>query len=133
MLTGGLLAATDDPPIPKLDNAITELECLPVVRGENNGTSISDVSENVEDLRSGFDVKLAGWLVGDNEIGFSGEGTRDGDALLFTSGELPWSVRDAITESNGFEEFRRAFASCAFADTAFDEWQRDVRAGGKGR
>lgn len=133
LLTGGLLAATDNPPIPKLNDAIAELECLPVVRGEDNCSTISDVSEDIEDLRASVDVKLAGWLVRDDEIGFRGEGPRDGDALLFATGKLPGTVPDAITEANGLEEFRRAFTTRAFADAAFDEWQRDVRAGGQGR
>lgn len=71
-------------PVATLQGPIADLECLPVVVGEDDGAVFGDVREDVEYLSAGVDVEFAGGLVGDDQVWFGRQGAGDGDALLTT-------------------------------------------------
>ena len=60
----------------------------------------SKTGEQIENHLPGTLVQIPGWLVGQQERGIAGEGARDGNALLFPSGEFPGSMVRAVTQSD---------------------------------
>ena len=56
---------------------------------------------------AGLGIEITGGLIGQHEHGVHDEGSGQGDSLLFTSGELSWSVIESVAEANlGQQGFR---------------------------
>ena len=62
-----------------------------------------EVEQHVHDLRARLAVEVAGWFVGKQQIGLGGEGSGDGDTLLFAAGELRRVMRQAVAETDRLE------------------------------
>lgn len=47
---------------------------------------VTDIAQKACDIASGERIKVAGWLIGDDEAWAMDERTRQGDTLLFATG-----------------------------------------------
>ena len=59
-----------------------------------------------------FGVEVAGGLVRQDHIGIVRERTRDGDALLFATGEMAARARQFFAQADGIEQLGRARPAC---------------------
>ena len=69
-----------------------------------------ELEQQVADALAGVAVEVAGGLVGEQHVGFGGEGAGDGDALLLATGELARVVPQALAEADAIEQVAGAFA-----------------------
>jgi hypothetical protein len=63
-------------------------------------TPFAKIGKQIENHLPGTFVQIPGWLVGQKERRIAGESARDGNALLFPSGEFPGSMVRAVTQSD---------------------------------
>jgi hypothetical protein len=67
-----------------------------------------DSLKDVEDALGIVGVEIARGLVGEEKARFVGQGARDGDALLFASGEMVGAALELVAEAHEIEEIRGA-------------------------
>ena len=67
-----------------------------------------DLENQPYDLLGGFRVKVAGWLVGEKNLGTIHEGPGNGDALLLASRKLDGIVMQTIFQTDPFEKLSGA-------------------------
>lgn len=65
--------------------------------------------QKIADALTGVAVEIAGGFVGEEHVGLGGEGTGNGHALLFATGELAWRVSQALAQADPLQQFRGAF------------------------
>src|SRR5690349_15152805 len=80
----------DEAALLQLDDALAHLvhDVLVVRRHQHGGARPVDAVEQLHDADGGLRVEVTGRLVGDEELGPVHEGSRDGHALLLTTGQL---------------------------------------------
>lgn len=102
---GGFLVA-DDAAVFHGDNAFFEMvDDLFVVGGdEDGGAVVVDFFEEFDDFLAGEFVEIAGGLVGDEDFGLAGDGAGDGDALLFSAGEVAGEFVGFVEEADEVED-----------------------------
>ncbi len=66
-------------------------------------TPAAEIGEKVENQLAGALVQIAGRLVGEQQRGVAGEGARDGDALLLSSGKFSGAMFGAVGQPDFFE------------------------------
>ena len=60
------------------------------------------LGEQVEDIACGAGIQVAGWLVGDQQIGIVRQGAGDGGALLLTSGDHTGQLVGLVSQTDCF-------------------------------
>ena len=73
-----------------------------------------------------FGVKVAGGLVGEDQLGFADQGAGHGDALLLAAGELLGHVFGAVGEADALEHLGDAAFALGGGDLAVDQSHLDV-------
>src|SRR5262245_39715460 len=101
---------------------------FPVVSNHDDrlAVALTHIVEQADDLCCAIAVEVPGGLVGQQYLWFIGDGSRDGDALLFASRELRWAMIDALGQSHSLEQFRRTLSPFAFAQPSKGECQRNI-------
>ena len=69
-----------------------------------------EFQHQLDDLRAGGGVEVAGGLVGEQDFWLGDEGARQRDALLFAAGEVFWQVVGAGGEPHLAQRYLGAFA-----------------------
>jgi len=64
-----------------------------------------DTLDCFENEDAGFNIERAGGFIAEQDIGTLGDGTGDGDALLFAAGELSGEMVGSRSEADEFEGF----------------------------
>src|SRR5499427_921925 len=90
----GLVEPAGDPPVGEEDNPVGVAGSHRVVGDHDDGLAelAHAAAQQVQDLRAGAGVKVAGGLVGEDDFRPTGQGPRDGDALLLPAGQLRRAV-----------------------------------------
>ena len=72
----------------KQQDGVGDVDEVGVVGGDQGGHALGlhDGSEQAHDLLGGLGVELAGGLVGEQQLGASGQGAGDRDPLLLAAG-----------------------------------------------
>src|SRR5262249_41601093 len=106
-----------------------------VVRRHQRGDArVSDeLQQLVEDVGRGCWIEVAGWLIGQQQLGRVGERARYGGALLLSARQLGGLVREALTQSEHGEQLFGASLTGAARNTADHLWQQHVLERGKFR
>ena len=82
--------------------------------------------EEAHDVAAGGRVEVAGRLVGQDDLGVHRQGTRDGDPLHLTPGQLRRLVLHAVGEADPLEELLDPLPPPAGRHSAEEERQLDV-------
>ena len=109
-------------PCIQLPNLIT-LDCDAVVMGHNNGrqsTLAMQVADHIEYNPTGPMIKVAGWLICKKQLRFAHQSAGDGNALLFSAGDLTNFVVKTLTQADSLQNLR-CRSLCLFASTAANE------------
>jgi len=77
-----------------------------VVRDHHDGLLglVDRAAQEGQHLGTGAGVKVAGRLVGEDDLGTAGEGTGDGDALLLPAGQLCRAVRQPVAQTDDVDD-----------------------------
>src|SRR5205085_9050490 len=77
-----------------------------VVRDHDDGLAelANGAAQEVEDLSACTRVEVAGWLVGENDVGPRHQGSRHRHPLLLTTGELRWQMVEAVAHPHGVDD-----------------------------
>ena len=80
------------------------------------GTSLLRTFEqNIDDFFASGTVKISGWLIGQKNAGFGGNGAGNRNALLFAARHLIGKMRQAVPQSNRPKRRRRTCFSIGTA------------------
>src|SRR6478736_10447726 len=103
-----------------LEDAVTATRELRVVRDDDRGQTSLPVtfSHQIEDSLTGFEIEVAGRLVGEKDLRVGQQRAGDGDALLFAAGKLVRKVPRSRVESQLRQQARRAPQCLAAVDPA---------------
>ena len=84
-----------------LDNAVTALRKIQIVTDEHQGRTVFLVhaKQDLNDCFSGLMVKVSSWLIGKKHRWLYDIGSRNSNALLFTTGQLSWIVTGAFSQA----------------------------------
>ena len=89
-------------------------------------------SSRLDDFAAGLRVEVAGWFVGEDDVGFVGERAGDGDSLAFATGELhAVGARGVGRGRRRREQLLGSFAALASGEAGEGERDLDVLAGGQ--
>ena len=98
------------------DVAVREFDAATGVAGnvdivcdhEDGVAGFVELAKNIDDgFFVGF-IEIARGLVGEDELGLIDERASDGDALLFTAGEIGGEMREAVGEADALEGDRKS-------------------------
>ena len=97
-----LFLVVHDAAVFKGDHALAEVVDDGFVVGgdEDGGAEVVDALEQLNDFFAGEFIKVTGGLVGDEDFGLAGDGTGDGDALLFPTREVGGKLVGFVGESD---------------------------------
>ena len=91
----------------------------------------AQLAEQFDNSFTGLGVEVAGRFVGKDQERVVDDGSGDGDALLFASGEFGGSMGESFAESNAAEEsFGPGFALGGWS-SSHAAWQGDILDGGE--
>src|SRR6516225_854595 len=93
-LRGGLVEQVGDPPVGEKDDPVGIARGRRVVSDHDDRLAelAHAATEQVQDLRTGAGIEVAGGLVGEDDFRPTGQGPRDGDPLLLPAGQLRRAV-----------------------------------------
>src|SRR5215467_7164754 len=94
VLRGGPVQPAGDPPVGEKDDPVGVARGRRVVGDHDDGLAelAHAAAEQVQDLRAGAGVEVAGGLVGEDDFRPADQGPRDGDPLLLPAGQLRRAV-----------------------------------------
>ena len=96
-----------------IEDAVEDIEGAGVV-GDNEDAGVpfvGDFGEEIHDLPAKGAIEGSRGFVGEDKARVVGQGTGDGDALLFATREGVWEVVGTRADAEVVEKFERAFAS----------------------
>src|SRR6202049_1513464 len=108
---GGRARVLDDGPVQQPDDAGSARSEREVVGHEHDRRSAVAVErlEQLENALSGRVIEIPGGFVGEEDLGRVGEGARDRDALLFSTGKLGGKVVASAREPDAVDQIGCAF------------------------
>src|SRR5215469_5231832 len=102
----GLVEPAGDPPVGEEDNPVGVAGGRRVVGDHDDGLAelAHAAAEQVQDLRAGAGVEVAGGLVGEDDFRPADQGTRDGHPLLLPAGQLRRAVLQSRAQAHRFHD-----------------------------
>src|SRR5262249_3887118 len=101
---------------------------LSVVCDHDDGLAALPIEtlEFSQDLRARFGVKVAGRLIGQDDLRLIDESAGDGHALLLSAGQLAGQMPGPVRQADQFESGQRSLPSLAGKSPRVEQRQLDV-------